>query len=98
MNLSDIIKIAAIATSCRSRARALLSENEYLDDYTFNALVSYTDNVLDTLELLSEILENHYDNLHTQDCLVLMQQIKENIDESVEIEEYLSNFVSLTVH
>ncbi len=98
MNLSDIIKIAAIACSCRNRARALLSDNELLDDETFDALIAYTDNVLDTIDLLSEVLQNHDDNLNTHDCLILMQQIKENIDKSAEIEQFLSQYVSLTVH
>ena len=98
MELSDIIKIAAIAMACRNRARALLSENQHFDDETFDALIAYTDNVLDTIDILTEVLDEHYENLNTNECLLLMQQVKENIDKSVEIEEFLSQYVSLTVH
>ena len=65
---------------------------------TFDALVAYTDNVLDTIDVLTEILDEHYENLNTTECLLLMHQVKENIDKSVEIEEFLSQYVSLTVH
>ena len=65
---------------------------------TFDALVAYTDNVLDTIDVLTEVLDEHYENLNTTECLLLMQQVKENIDKSVEIEEFLSQYVSLTVH
>tara|TARA_A100001391_G_C4999610_1_gene260391 strand:+ start:306 stop:602 length:297 start_codon:yes stop_codon:yes gene_type:complete len=98
MELSDIVKIAAIAMACRNRARALLSDNQHFDDETFDALVAYTDNVLDTIDVLTEILDEHYENLNTTECLLLMHQVKENIDKSVEIEEFLSQYVSLTVH
>ena len=98
MELSDIIKIAAIAMSCRNRARALLSDNQHFDDEIFDALVAYTDNVLNTIDVLTEVLEEHYEDLSTTESVLLLHQVKLNIDKSVEIEDYLSQYVSLSVH
>ena len=97
MHLADIIKIAAIAMACRNRARALLSDNQYFDDI-FDALVSYTENVLNTLDVITEILDEHYDDLESPQSLLLMHEVKENIRKSVEIEDFLSQYVSLIVH
>ena len=98
MELSDIIKIASIAMSCRNRARALLSENQHFDDEIFDALVAYTDNVLNTIDVITELLEEHYEDLSTTESVLLLHQVKLNIDKSVEIEDYLSQYVSLSVH
>ena len=98
MELSDIIKIAAIAMSCRNRARALLSDNQHFDDEIFDALVAYTDNVLNTIDVITELLEEHYEDLSTTESVLLLHQVKLNIDKSVEIEDYLSQYVSLSVH
>ena len=98
MELSQIVKIAAIAMSCKSRARALLADSQHLDEQTFDALIAYTDNVLDTINILTEVLEDYHENLNSSECLILLQQVKENIDKSLLIEEYLSDYVSLTVH
>jgi|TARA_R100000900_G_scaffold133545_1_gene110335 hypothetical protein len=98
MELSDIIKIAAIAMSCRNRARALLSDNQHFDDEIFDALIAYTDNVLNTIDVLTEVLEEHYEDLNTTESVLLLHQVKLNIDKSVEIEDFLSQYVSLSVH
>ena len=59
MNLLDIIKIAAIACSCRNRARALLSDNELLDDETvfLELLYCVSDCTGRDLDFLSYLLE-----------------------------------------
>tara|TARA_R110001583_G_C5661247_1_gene409656 strand:+ start:2693 stop:2989 length:297 start_codon:yes stop_codon:yes gene_type:complete len=98
MELNDVIKILQIAVSCRSRAKMLLVENHYLDEPIFDALIIYTNNVIETIELLSDILEYHFHDLNSHECLEIMEEVKVRIDNSAEIEDHLSKYVSLTVH
>jgi hypothetical protein len=98
MELSQIIKIAAIAMSCKNRAKALLAHSQQLDDQTFDALIAYTDNVLDTINILSEVLEDYHEKLNSDECLLLLFQVKENIEKSSKMEEFLSKYISMSVH
>tara|TARA_R100001015_G_C4634728_1_gene201876 strand:+ start:5269 stop:5565 length:297 start_codon:yes stop_codon:yes gene_type:complete len=98
MELRDVLKILEIALSCRNRAKMLLIENHYLEEQVFDLLVLYTSNVIETINLLSDLLEDHSDNLNTVECLEIMTEIKQRIDDSATIEDFLSKYVSLTVH
>ena len=98
MKLEDVIRILQIAISCRNRAKMLLIENHYLEESIFDALIIYTNNVIETIELLSDVLEYHFDDLNSVKCLEIMQEVKNRIDNSAEIEDHLSKYVSLTVH
>lgn len=98
MELTDIIKILTMALSCKSRAKMLLIENQYLEDNIFDALVIYAGNIIETINLLSEIIETHYENLNTVECLEIMKKVKNKIDDSAIIENHLSRYVSLAVH
>tara|TARA_R100000908_G_C3728459_1_gene128644 strand:+ start:344 stop:640 length:297 start_codon:yes stop_codon:yes gene_type:complete len=98
MKLEDVLKILQIAMSCRNRAKMLLIENQYLDESIFDALIIYTNNVLATIDLLSDVLDFYYDDLNSAECLEIMQEVKNRIDNSAEIEDHLSKYVSLTVH
>tara|TARA_R100000951_G_scaffold19720_1_gene16625 strand:- start:2463 stop:2759 length:297 start_codon:yes stop_codon:yes gene_type:complete len=98
MELTNILKILTIAASCRNRAKMLLIENQYLDDHIFDALVAYTGSIIETINLLSEIVEFHYENLNTVECLEIMKKAKNKIEHSAIIENELSKYISLTVH
>jgi hypothetical protein len=98
MELKDVIKILEIALSCRNRAKMLLIENHHLEDQVFDLLVLYTNNVIETINLLSDLIEDHSDDLNTVECLEIMKQVKQRIDDSATIEDFLSKYVSLTVH
>ena len=98
MELKDVIKILQIALSCRNRAKMLLIENHHLEEQVFDLLVLYTNNVIETINLLSDLIEDHSDDLNTVECLEIMKQVKQRIDDSATIEDFLSKYVSLTVH
>ena len=96
--LQQIVKVMQIALSCRSRAKMLLVENQYLEEHIFDSLIIYTNNVIETINLLTDVLEYHYDDLESLECLRLMEEVKKRIDNSAEIEDHLSKYLSLTVH
>ena len=98
MELKDVIKILEIALSCRNRTKMLLIENHHLEEQVFDLLVLYTNHVIETINLLSDLIEDHSDDLNTVECLEIMKQVKQRIDDSATIEDFLSKYVSLTVH
>jgi hypothetical protein len=98
MDLVRLIAILELATHCKIKARALISDNKYLEDDTLDRVCYYYLSLRTTITTIEEILETmDEDTLEVEDSQLLVT-LYLSIQQCSQVEAVLTDRISMVSH
>ena len=98
MDLSSLLTILELTDSCKMKARALISENEILDEDTLERACYYYIALKTTSSIVKEIVSNVDKNTGKTDNIDLLASLFLGITKCSEMEALLGEKISILYH
>ena len=96
MTTYQLLMLYALSDSCLTKALALFSDTDFLEDYVIQVLAIYTSTLIQTKKHVSRMLntlENKKD-IAPNDLLILQKDLSDCHD----LEEELCRYLSISIH
>jgi len=98
MDLSSLLTMLQLIDGCKMKARALISENEFLDEDTLERACYYYIALKTTASIVEEIVDNVDKNTGKADDIDLLASLFLGIRKCSEMEALLGERVSVLSH
>jgi len=98
MDLARLIAILELATHCKIKARALISDNTYLEDDTLDRICYYYLALRTTITTIEEILETMDDDALEVEDSQLLATLYLSIQQCSQVETVLTDRISMVSH
>ena len=96
MDLSSLLTILQLTNGCKIKARALISDNELLDEDTLERACYYYIALKTTSSIVEEIVNNV--DINTGEDIDLLASLFLGINKCSEMEDLLSEKISMLSH
>ena len=98
MDLITIITILELATACKLKSKAILSDGHLLSDYVLEVNCYYFIALSDTIHIAEEMILEFSEKGEGIENISSLADLYENIQRCSEIEVRLSEQINLTTH
>ena len=98
MDLVSIIAILELATACKLKSKAILSDGHLLSDYTLEINCHYFIALLDTIYVAEEMILAFSEEDESTENFSSSADLYANIQRCSEIETRLSEQINMTTH
>jgi len=98
MDLPRLIAILELATHCKIKARALISDNEHLDDDALDRVCYYYLSLRTTITTIEEILQTIDEDSEGEFDSELLATLYLSIQQCSQVEAVLTDRISMVSH
>jgi len=98
MDLPRLIAILELATLCKTKARALISDNKYLDDDALDRTCYYYLALRTTITTIEEIIKRVDEEDSVEVDAELLTTLYLSIQQCSQVEEVLTDRISMVSH
>ena len=98
MDLPRLIAILKLASLCKTKARALISDNKFLDDDALDRACYYYLALRTTITTIEEIIKRVDEEYNFEVDSELLAELYLSIQQCSQVEEVLTNRISMISH
>jgi|TARA_R110002020_G_scaffold351513_1_gene564694 hypothetical protein len=98
MDLISVIAILELATACKLKSKAILSDGHLLSDHTLEINCHYFIALLDTIYIAEEMILTFSEKGESTEDASSLAELYANIQRCSEIETRLSEQINMTTH